>query len=70
MIIPDKLKLTHRVLKNVAKPVTFEDARPLMRLVTMMHQFMTASDAIGLAAPQVGISRRMFVMSVNGLTRT
>jgi peptide deformylase len=70
ILIPNKLRLTHRVLKNVAKPVTFEDARPLMRLATMMHQFMTDSDAIGLAAPQVGISRRVFVMSVNGLTRT
>jgi peptide deformylase len=70
MIIPNKLKLTHRVLKNVAKLVTFEDARPLMRLSTMMHEFMDRAGAIGLAAPQVGISRRVFVINVDGIART
>ena len=70
ILIPNKLRLTHRVLKNVAKPVTFEDARPLMRLATMMHEFMSKENGIGLAAPQVGISRRMFVMNVDGFMRT
>lgn len=70
MILPSRLKLSHRVLKNVAKPVTFEDARPLMRLATMMHDFMDRQQGIGLAAPQVGISRRVFVMNVDGVRRT
>lgn len=70
MLIPNKLRLTHRVLKNVAKPITFEDTRPLMRLATLMHEFMDKENAIGLAAPQVGISRRVFVMNVNGVRRT
>jgi len=70
LIIPKRLKLTHRVLKNVAKPVTFEDPRPLMRLATMMHDLMDQQQAIGLAAPQVGISRRIFVMRVENLVRT
>ncbi len=70
MILPSRLKLSHRVLKNVAKPVTFEDARPLMRLATMMHDFMDQQQGIGLAAPQVGISRRVFVMNVDGVRRT
>jgi peptide deformylase len=70
IIIPAKLKLTHRVLKNVAKPITFEDTRPLIRLSTMLHEFMDKQDAIGLAAPQVGISRRVFVINVNGIRRT
>lgn len=70
MIIPARLRLTHRVLKNVAKPVTFEDARPLMRLSSMMHEFMRQEGGIGLAAPQVGISKRVFVMNVQGVERT
>lgn len=70
ILIPSRLRLTHRVLKNVAKPVTFEDSRPLMRLATMMHEFMRRESGIGLAAPQVGISRRLFVMNVDGFERT
>jgi len=70
IIIPQRLKLTHRVLKNVARPITFEDSRPLIRLATMMHDFMDSQQAIGLAAPQVGISRRVFVMRVGDLVRT
>lgn len=70
LILPNKLKLTHKVLKNVAKPVTFEDTRPLLRLTSMMHDLMDKCNAIGLAAPQVGISRRVFVINVNGIRRT
>lgn len=70
IIIPSKLRLTHKVLKNVAKPISFDDVRPLIRLSTMMHDFMLKENGIGLAAPQVGISRRLFVMNVNGIVRT
>ena len=67
MIIPKKLKLSHRVLKNVAKPIDdFRYPAQLEQLTKMMHALMKDSDAIGLAAPQVGISRRIFVMNVGG----
>ena len=36
----------------------------------MMHTFMRENQGMGLAAPQVGISRRVFVMDVNGVKRT
>ena len=70
LIIPPKFKLTHRVLKNVAKPVTFEYPAQLANLAIRMHEFMIANQGIGLAAPQIGISRRVFVMNVNGMPRS
>ena len=70
MILPKKLKLTQRVLKHVAKPVEFRYPAQLERLSMMMHAFMQEQNGIGLAAPQVGISRRVFVMNVNGIMRT
>jgi peptide deformylase len=70
MIIPNKFKLSHRVLKNVAKTITFEYPVQLSQLAIRMHEFMATNDAIGLAAPQIGISRRLFVMNVNGVPRT
>jgi peptide deformylase len=70
MIIPKKLKLTHRVLKNVARPVEFKYPAQLEQLGMMMHGFMRECNGIGLAAPQVGISWRVFVMQVNGVPRT
>ena len=70
MILPNKLKLTKRVLYNVAKPITFESPAKLMKLSTDMHKFMLEENGIGLAAPQVGISRRVFVMQIEDFTRT
>jgi len=70
MIIPKKLKLTHRVLRNIAKPVEFKYPAQLEQLGMMMHTFMRENHGMGLAAPQVGISRRVFVMDVNGVKRT
>lgn len=70
MILPKKLKLTGRVLTHVAKPVEFKYPAQLERLGMIMHTFMREQQGIGLAAPQVGISRRVFVMDVNGVKRT
>lgn len=71
MIIPKRLKLSHRVLKNTAKPVDdFRYPAQLEQLTNMMHRFMQENSAIGLAAPQVGISRRLFVMQVGELKLT
>jgi peptide deformylase len=71
IIIPGRLKLTHKVLHNVARPIEpQDDPRQIRMLSEKMHRFMHDNDAIGLAAPQVGISRRIFVMNVNGVART
>lgn len=49
------------VLAKTAEPVTeFDDN--LKRLVNDMFETMYAAPGVGLAAPQVGVSRRLFVM--------
>ena len=57
-----KLKLTKRVLHKEAKPVVFDKPMQLQKLAVMMMAFMVENKGIGLAAPQVGISKRLFVM--------
>jgi len=51
------------VLEKKAEPVTvFDDA--LKRLVDDMFESMYAAHGVGLAAPQIGISRRLAVIDV------
>ncbi len=53
------------VLLTVAKPVTDKDLdSALTATVESMFAAMTDAGGIGLAAPQVGISKRFFVMDV------
>ena len=58
----NKLKLTKRVLYKEAKPVVFDKPMQLQKLAVGMMGFMVDNKGIGLAAPQVGISKRLFVM--------
>lgn len=55
------------VLLEVAKPVGEDefDGR-LEKLVENMFTTMYASHGVGLAAPQVGVSKRLFVMDCSG----
>src|SRR2546421_2935482 len=55
-----------KVLKQVGAPVEKFDAE-LERLVSNMFETMYADEGVGLAAPQVGLSLRLFVMDCNGL---
>lgn len=49
------------ILAKTAEPVTeFDDN--LKRLVNDMFETMYAAPGVGLAAPQVGVSKRLFVM--------
>ena len=48
------------VLHTVAQPVTVFDAE-LTQLVADMYETMDAAPGVGLAAPQVGVSKRLFV---------
>ena len=51
------------VLNTVAQPVeAFDDA--LARLIDDMLETMYAAPGVGLAAPQIGISKRLFVYDV------
>jgi peptide deformylase len=55
-----------RVLKEVGAPVEKFDAE-LGRLVADMFETMYAEEGVGLAAPQVGLSLRLFVMDCAGI---
>lgn len=65
--MPD-LKIVHYpdpVLLTVAKPVSEERfGRDLEELVDKMFATMYQARGVGLAAPQVGISERIFVMDI------
>ncbi len=62
------LKIVHYpepVLLSVAKPVGEEEfTAGLKKLVEDMFETMYDANGVGLAAPQVGVSKRLFVMSV------
>jgi peptide deformylase len=53
------------VLRTPADPVTDFD-RELRRLIEEMFQAMYAVNGVGLAGPQIGVSRRLFVYDING----
>lgn len=63
------MKLTKRVLHNVAKPCDFRWPHQNLVLANDMFVLMRKHNGIGLAATQVGVARRMFVMSVHGRDR-
>lgn len=64
------LKITHYpepVLLTVAKPLMDEDFdSDLKKLVDDMFETMYFANGVGLAAPQVGVSKRLFVMDCSG----
>jgi peptide deformylase len=61
MALLDIVKYGDPVLETPGEPVTEFDAA-LRRLVADMFETMYAARGVGLAAPQVGVSRRLFVM--------
>ena len=64
------LKITHYpepVLLTVAKPLMDEDFdSDLRKLADDMFETMYFANGVGLAAPQVGVSKRLFVMDCSG----
>ncbi|MBV9211076.1 MAG: peptide deformylase [Acidobacteria bacterium] len=55
-----------RVLAEVGEPVeVFDDE--LKKLVADMFETMYQEEGVGLAAPQVGLSQRLFVMDCDGI---
>jgi len=55
----------HPVLETPGEPVTVFDEK-LKKLVSNMFETMNAASGVGLAASQVGVSRRLFVMDCSG----
>ncbi|MBI1274098.1 MAG: peptide deformylase [Alphaproteobacteria bacterium] len=52
------------VLREVAALIEHPQDAVLLQLVADMHETMLAEEGVGLAAPQVGISQRLFVFRV------
>ena len=68
MIDPEKCRITHypeAVLAKRAEPVDMSDDQ-LRGLVDKMTDIMLENKGVGLAAPQVGLSLRLFIISLNG----
>lgn len=63
------MKLTRRVLYRQAKPARFDWPYQNQRLADEMLAFMRHAGGIGLAAPQIGRSVRLFVMEVQSRVR-
>ena len=63
MAIRNILKDDEPTLRKVCRPVTDFDER-LGQLLDDMAETMYAANGVGLAGPQVGILRRLFVMDV------
>ena len=65
-----KLKIVHYpdpVLLTVGKPVGEDEFKTdLQKLVADMFETMYEAGGVGLAAPQVGVSKRLFVMDCSG----
>ncbi|GLW10842.1 peptide deformylase 1 [Microtetraspora sp. NBRC 13810] len=53
------------VLRTPATPVTDFD-RELRRLIDEMFTVMYAASGVGLAGPQIGVPRRLFVYDISG----
>ena len=65
MALLEIVKYPNAVLETPGEPVVEFDAR-LQKLVADMFETMYAARGVGLAAPQVGVSKRLFVMDCSG----
>lgn len=59
------VKLTNTILKNTCEQATFTDPKANLRLAQDLFKCMIRELGIGLAANQIGMDKRVFVMSVN-----
>jgi len=66
MALMEITEFPERVLKEAGAPVEKFD-EGLAKLVADMFETMYAAEGVGLAAPQVGLSLRLFVMDCEGI---
>jgi peptide deformylase len=59
------LKYGASVLEQVADPVTDFDTAELRELIAEMWETMYSAKGVGLAAPQIGIGRRISVIDIS-----
>ena len=64
MPVREVLRMGHPVLREVAKPVERFGTPELRALLEDMHDTMAAKDGAGIAAPQIGVSRRVVIFGV------
>ncbi|MFB3776526.1 MAG: peptide deformylase [Bryobacteraceae bacterium] len=60
------VKYGNPVLETPAEPVTEFDTPELHKLIEDMFETMYAARGVGLAAPQIGIPRRISVIDISG----
>lgn len=61
----DIVTIGDEVLREKAEPIT-EFSPELRILIDAMIESMHEDDGVGLAAPQIGVSKRMFVVHIQG----
>jgi peptide deformylase len=59
------LKYGEPILERAAEPVTEFDSAELEELITDMWETMYASKGVGLAAPQIGVAKRISVIDIS-----
>ena len=59
------MKLNENLLRQVCQPISFVRPKDNLQLAQELFKLMVKENGIGLAANQAGISKRVFVMSVN-----
>ena len=64
MAVKEVLKMGHPLLQQVAKPVTEFNTPELDALIADMLDTMHALNGAGLAAPQIGVSKRVVIFEV------
>jgi peptide deformylase len=64
MAVREILKMGNPLLLRQAEPVTEFDSDEHRRLIADMFETMAASHGAGLAAPQIGVSRRIVIFGV------
>ena len=64
MPVREVLRMGHPVLRERAKPVEGFATPELKQLVADMKDTMASLDGAGLAAPQIGVSRRVVIFGV------
>ena len=66
MAVLEITEFPEKVLKEAGAPVERFDVE-LERLIADMFETMYAAEGVGLAAPQIGLALRLFVMDCNGI---
>ena len=64
MAVRTVLKMGHPLLRQVAQPVGVFDPAQIQELLTDMEDTMRALSGAGIAAPQIGVSLRVFTYHV------